>query len=102
MFRPGRRPLRAMAALLTILFVLLLAVASSEQFHGLIHQDAGQASHHCAITFLSHGQVEHAVGYVAAPAPPLAWHFAPVFETSVVVTTVELLPPGRAPPAIFC
>lgn len=71
----------------------------SAQLHGALHQDAGNASHICAITLFREG-IEDAVGSAAIIVTPA---FFPVGET-VAVTSVPVsdadvrLPPGCGPP----
>lgn len=75
------------------------ALASSPVLHHLIHPDADNDHHECAITMFSHGQVDVTDGnpVVAAPilAEPLSVDF---FESAVLVSCDYVHLPGRAPP----
>ena len=88
----------ALSVLLMALVLLLNALAASETLHKLIHHDADEAGHHCAVTLFAHGQVDSAGGDVPV-AIPTAWiETAPSIIFSVPSTAIENLPPGRAPP----
>ena len=99
-FRPGNRPLRAVAAVATLLFLVILAFAASPGLHQAIHHDANDSHHHCAITMLAHGQLDAPTPDVfAVIASERVESFVPV-AISFSSATFELLPPGRAPPFV--
>ena len=81
-----------------VLFVAVLA--SSESLHKLIHSDADEASHQCAVTLFAHGHVESVVCDVPVVLPATLVETTPHFEIFIFSSTVENLPPGRAPPAV--
>jgi len=86
---------------LLVAFVLLLnAMAASPALHELIHKDADNASHSCAATLFAHGHVESAVCDVPVVQPATFVETTPHLEFSLFITTIENLPPGRAPPAV--
>jgi hypothetical protein len=67
--------------------------------HELIHHDACDAGHECAITLFAHGQVQSAdtVVPIVQRAEPVAAYLQSWREISFVSTDVPLLP-GRGPP----
>ena len=52
------------AAFLSLAFLWVLALTASPQLHELVHADAGQAEHICAVTLIASGNLDH-----SAPAP---------------------------------
>ena len=94
---PGKSVL---TVLLIGLVLLLNAMAAAPALHALLHRDADKADHQCAVTLFAHGKLEAATPVVPMVVPSAA--VAAVFrlELSVSDTTVELLPPGRAPPVL--
>ena len=99
MFRSGGRPFRALAAGMTFLFLVLIAFAASPALHQAIHTDANDAHHHCAITALAHGQVDVPTADISAAVPNECIQPSSPVTVSFLGTTLELLPPGRAPPS---
>src|SRR5258707_9222779 len=96
-----RQPLRAIGAVLLLLFTSLVALAASPHLHQVIHADANTPGHHCAISALSQGQIEPPVcDALLCPAPVPSYYSTP-FVLCVFGGVVELLPPGRAPPIVF-
>jgi hypothetical protein len=89
------------SALLVALVLLLDAMVASPGLHELLHADADQAGHECAVTMFLHGQVDSAVVLVAIalPAPPV--EFSPLPAIAVFPTRTDALPPGRGPPSLF-
>jgi hypothetical protein len=87
-----------LAVLLMGLVLFVAALASSESLHKLIHHDADEAGHECAVTLFAHGQVDSPVVEVAAIIPVAPVEFLPLTSVSVVNALVETLPPGRGPP----
>ena len=88
------------AALLIGLVLFMAALASSEALHKLIHHDADEAGHECAVTLFAHGHVESAVCDIPVVTPTVWVETVPFVEFSVFSTAIENLPPGRAPPAV--
>jgi hypothetical protein len=84
--------------MLASLVLLLNALATSPALHELIHKDAGQADHQCAVTLFAQGKVDSPACEVTVPAPALLVETTPKIAFSVFHTNVEGLPPGRAPP----
>jgi hypothetical protein len=88
------------AALLIGLVLFMAALASSESLHKLIHSDADEAGHECAVTLFAHGHVESAVCDIPVVTPTVWVETVPFVEFAIFSTTIENLPPGRAPPAV--
>jgi hypothetical protein len=88
------------AALLIGLVLSMAALASSETLHKLIHHDAEEAGHECAVTLFAHGHIESAACDVPVVLPTTFVETTPHFEFFVFSTAIENLPPGRAPPAV--
>ncbi len=88
------------AVALAVLVLLCGAFAANSSLHNLIHADADEGGHECAISLFAHGQVHF------AGAPPI--FTAPVFISLEIslpsprILILEprdyLLLPGRAPP----
>ena len=88
----------ALAALLVGLVLLLNAMAVVPALHELIHKDADEHGHQCAVTLFAHGQVDSPVAEVAAIVPVAPVEFLPFASVSVFNALVETLPPDRGPP----
>lgn len=87
------------ASLLVALILLLDAMAACPALHELIHHDADEPGHQCAVTLFAHGQVDSVTVDVA---PVVTGPFIETTERAIVTvfsSSVELLPAGRAPPA---
>jgi hypothetical protein len=89
------------AALLMGLVLFMAALASSEALHKLIHHDADEAGHECAVTLFAHGHVDSTTCDIPLVTPTVRVETTPHLEFFVVSPTIENLPPGRAPPS-FC
>ncbi len=92
---------RAMVAVVLVLYVLLVAFAASPVLHEAVHSDAANPNHHCAITLVAQGQIELSDGGTALCLARPCYTCAPLVNLSVSSGIVELLPPGRGPPALF-
>jgi hypothetical protein len=88
------------AALLVALVLLLDAMVACPGLHEMIHADADQAGHECAVTMFIHGQVDSAVVLVAAILPAAPIEFSPLPATALFHTRMDALPPGRGPPSV--
>jgi hypothetical protein len=85
--------------LLTGLVLLLNAMAASPSLHELIHSDAAESGHQCAVTLFAHGQVASASADVPLAELLTLVGTVPLVEISVFRPAIENLPAGRAPPA---
>jgi hypothetical protein len=90
----------AMAVLLTGMILLLDAMAASPGLHELIHKDADQPGHECAVTMFAHGKVDSVSVDVPVVLPVASIETAPQVELSTFAPAIENLPLGRAPPAV--
>lgn len=90
----------AIAGLLVVLILFLNAMAACPALHELIHKDADQPGHECAVTIFAHGKVEAATVDVSVPAATVLITVEPRFEFSVFSPAIKNLPQGRAPPAV--
>jgi hypothetical protein len=90
----------AISGLLVAVILFLNAMAACPALHQLIHHDANQPGHECAVTIFAHGKVEAATVEVSVTAAAILIAASPQIEISVFSTAIENLPPGRAPPAV--
>jgi hypothetical protein len=88
------------AALLVGLVLFIAALASSESLHKLIHSDADEAGHECAVTLFAHGHVESATCDVPLVLPVTFIETTPTAICSFFSPAIKNLPPGRAPPSV--
>ena len=84
--------------MLVALVLLLDAMAACPELHELIHQDAGQAEHQCAVTLFAHGHMDSATVEVAAVTLTVSVETTPQITFSVFAPAIGNLPAGRAPP----
>ena len=89
-----------LAALLVGVVLLLDAMAACPALHEMIHHDAGEADHHCAVTMFAQGKVESATCEIIIPQPTVLIETVRYFTFSVFSPAIENLPQGRAPPAL--
>lgn len=85
-----------------ILVVLVCGLlSSSPKLHEIIHPDANDQHHQCAITIFAHGHVDLTDGGQALAAPIFFESQTSVlFESAVLSSSDYLLLPGRAPPGL--
>jgi len=88
------------ASLLVALVLLLDAMAACPELHELIHHDAGQPEHQCAVTLFAHGQVDSAVLDVPVVTTATPVETTPQVIISVFSPAIKDLPAGRAPPVL--
>lgn len=100
MIRSGGRPFQVSAAVMAFLFLVLIAFAAFPALHQAIHADANDTHHHCAITALAHGQLDVPTADTCTALPNDCIQPASPVTVSFLDTTLELLPPGRAPPSV--
>ena len=81
------------------LLLLLTVMAAVPALHELVHRDAEQAGHQCAVTLFAHGNVESATPLVTDFVPAVATNAIPHLAFCIFTPPIDLLPPGRAPPA---
>ena len=90
----------ALAALLVGVILLLDAMAACPALHELIHHDADQPGHECAVTMFMHGKVDTATVEVVVPWIAIQVEPSRQIEFSIFSPAIENLPQGRAPPAL--
>ena len=96
----SRKAQRAYAAFWLGVFLLLQVMVVFPAFHALIHSDAADSNHNCAVTLFTHGQVHGADAAVPVLRPePAALFIQSPREAGLVSTDVRLLP-GRGPPCL--
>jgi hypothetical protein len=89
----------ALATWLVGMVLLLDAMAACPDLHELIHKDAGEADHHCAVTVFAQGKVDSVACDVPVVAPTVWFETARTINFFAFSTAIEDLPHGRAPPA---
>ena len=95
------RPVTTAFAVLVVGMILWLdAMAASPALHELIHKDADQPGHECAVTMFAHGKVESATIEVPVSIAMLLIEAATQIEFSVFSPDIENLPHERAPPVL--
>ncbi|HEY3856029.1 MAG TPA: hypothetical protein VGO67_16695 [Verrucomicrobiae bacterium] len=102
-----RRPLRnffrearsGMAAFCVVLFLTLQAMAAVPALHALVHSDANDPSHQCAVTLLLHGQVHSACATVQVVRDVPGFSAEPLCGSGVLVSTDVRLISCRGPPS---
>jgi hypothetical protein len=88
----------ALAALLAGIVLLLDAMAACPALHEMIHKDANEPDHQCAVVTLAHGKIESASCEIIVPPPTILVEVTKPFTISVFTPAIENLPQGRAPP----
>jgi len=88
----------ALAAGLVGMILLLDAMAACPELHELIHKDANEADHHCAVTVFAQGKVDLAICEVPIVKPTVWFETALPVNFPVFSAPIENLPRGRAPP----
>jgi hypothetical protein len=94
-----RKKRRSASALLLGLFLSLQAMAVLPALHALVHPDASDPAHECAVTLFSHGQVDASSTIVPAICAPASLVFTESLPGIIFVSTDVRLLPGRGPPA---
>jgi len=97
---PGKSK-QAHAALWLGVFLLLQGMVVFPGLHALIHGDAPDPRHECAVTLFTHGQVHGAEAAVPVLRPEPAAVFIQSRREAVFVSTDVPLPPGRGPPSLL-
>jgi hypothetical protein len=66
----------------------------------MIHKDADEADHHCAVTVFAQGKVDSVTCEVPIVTPTVRVETEPAVNFPVFSAPVENLPHGRAPPLL--
>jgi hypothetical protein len=97
-FRDGNSR-RAWAIIGLALFLFTQLLATSTVLHKLVHSDADSVNHHCAVTLLSHGQVNAVDAFVPLAAFVAALFFLlPPLQSAVLSAVDYRFSACRAPP----
>ena len=86
------------ASLLVGVVLLLDAMAACPSLHELIHKDANEHGHECAVTMFAHGKVDSVSVDVQVAAPQTFVVVLPSVQFSIFSPAIDNLPAGRAPP----
>jgi hypothetical protein len=97
---PGKSK-QAHAVLWLSVFLFLQAMVVFPGLHELIHADASDPRHECAVTLFTHGQVHGAEAAVPVLRPEPASVFIQVRREAVFVSTDVPRLPGRGPPCLL-
>lgn len=101
LLRPHGLISRWFTAVLIIGVLFCGALASNPELHRLIHPDADNAHHECAVTIFAHGKVSVTDGNPVIATPIFSAFPVDVsFHNVVLVSCDYLLLPGRAPPVL--
>jgi hypothetical protein len=87
-------------ALLIFLVLLLNLLAAAPSLHRLIHADADDADHQCAVTMFAHAQVDTVSVDVPVAVSLTAIETVPVIDFSAFSPFIENLPGERGPPVL--
>jgi hypothetical protein len=90
-----------LAASLVGLILLLDTMAACPALHEMIHKNADEADHHCAVTMFAQGKVDSTTCEIIIPEPTVLIETAQHFTFSIFSPAIENLPQGRAPPAVI-
>ena len=97
--RGFRKKRQRASALLLGLLLSLQALAVFPALHALVHPDAGDADHECAVTLFSHGQVDASTAAPAVFRAPASLIFSQSPPKIIFVSADIRLLPSRGPPA---
>jgi hypothetical protein len=86
------------AALCLLIFLAVQAMAAAPALHALVHGDASDPSHHCAVTMFLHGQVHASSAAVKVARSAPAFAAEPLFAVAAFVSADVRLLPCRGPP----
>jgi len=89
---------RSVAGLMLFLWLFTVAMAVCPELHELIHKDADEHDHHCAVTMLLQGNVDATTVEVPVVLSTVLVEITPRIEFLVFSPAIGNLPPGRAPP----
>lgn len=88
------------AGLMLVLWLGLVALASSPQLHQLVHADSSQASHDCLVTQLARSQLLAASGAIpVAVAAFVFFGLPPLLERLALPAADVRLSAPRGPPS---
>jgi len=88
------------AGLLVGMVFWLDAMAACPALHEMIHHDAADYNHQCAVKMFAHGKIEPATCKIPVVPPSALVETTPHIAVFVLSTVIKNLPQGRAPPAV--
>ncbi|HZF01660.1 MAG TPA: hypothetical protein VE344_07175 [Methylomirabilota bacterium] len=91
---------RSVAGLMLFLFLFTVAMVVCPELHELIHKDADEHDHHCAVTMLLQGKVDSTTVEVPVVLSTVLVEVTPRIEFHVFSPEIGNLPQGRAPPVL--
>jgi hypothetical protein len=94
-----RKKRQGASALLLGLFLFLQALSISPALHALVHSDAAEPGHECAVTLFTHGQVNASTTTVPVVCTAARIVFCQAPPRVIFVSADVRLLPGRGPPA---
>jgi hypothetical protein len=94
-----RKKRQRASALLLGLFLFLQALSISPALHALVHSDAAEAGHECAVTLFTHGQINASATAVPIVCTATRVIFCQSPPQAIFVSADVRLLPGRGPPA---
>lgn len=95
-----RKTKRTASALALGLFLVLYVLTAVPALHVLIHPDAGDPRHECAVTLFSHGRAHHSATTIeiVRTVPLVRREASP--STPILISTDVQLPTCRGPPPL--
>jgi hypothetical protein len=93
-----RQKKQGISAFLLGLFLSLQAMVVFPALHAMVHHDAGDPDHECAVTLFCHGNVEAATTAVPVFCAPAGIIFSQPRPETIFVSPDFRLLPGRGPP----
>jgi hypothetical protein len=92
---------RCMAALLMLcLFLGLQLLSASHSLHQRLHPDTGKAEHHCVVTAIAQGQIDHAPVSIAVLSPNICEQVLVAPAQVALADAPFRLLPSRGPPVL--
>jgi len=99
--RTRERIFVAWAVLSLAVWLFMAAAEIYSPLHAWLHGGTiPKADDDCALVAIAHGKIETVSSDVAVPIPITWIEVTPQIASSVFSTTIDLLPNGRAPPAL--
>jgi hypothetical protein len=91
---------QGVAAFCVLVFLALQAMATVPALHSLVHSDANDPSHRCAVTLLLQGQVHSTCATVQAVCNVPEFAAEPLLDDVLLVSADVQLLPCRGPPSL--
>ena len=88
------------AGLLVGMVLWLDAMAACPALHEMIHHEATDYNHQCAVKMFAHGKIKLTTCEIPVVPPTVLVEITPHIAVSVFSTVIKNLPQGRAPPAV--